>query len=69
MAKRTGRPPSKPGGLPIVMYLRAGPELRDALQARAEEERKRRPGATISLASVAREILYRALKIDGAQHG
>ena len=59
---RKRRAPQKaPGGLDRVIYVRAGDDLVQALDAAVKRERARHPGRTISRADVAREALYRVL--------
>ena len=62
--KPRGRPPKVDGGLIAVIYVRATPELAEAL-ARIAADRSESEGQTITAADVAREMLERGVKREG----
>lgn len=51
-----------PGGMSKVLFVRATPELLEALDRLAEEERRAQPGQSTSRSDVARKLLYAALR-------
>jgi hypothetical protein len=59
--KPRGRPPKVDGGLSAVLYVRATPELAEALAAMAAD-RTESEGHTVTAADVAREILEAGVK-------
>lgn len=65
--RKPGAPRKSPAGLTEVLYIRATPDLIDALDLLAERERTASPGRGISRADVAREILYKAITTTTAR--
>lgn len=59
MPKR-GRPPMTPA-LTKFLYVRISDDLASRLKRRAQEECDRKPGHTITVADVVREVLLREL--------
>ena len=59
--QKRGAPPKVEGGLTRVLYVRAGEDLTDALDAFLEKERTARRGVAISRADIIRGLLYEAL--------
>ena len=53
-------PPKKKCGF---LAIRVTPPLLDAIDREAERRRRERPGASVSRSEVARECLFRCLKV------
>ena len=69
VARRVGAPRKAPGGLGKVLFIRATPDLLAALDALAEQTRLDRPGLAISRSDVAREILYKGVRVRQGETG
>lgn len=62
---RRGAPRKEAGGLDRVLYVRTSERLLNLLDEVVEQERRSRPGHSISRADVARDLLYSAVRNRG----